>query len=84
MARGKGIILLLCVFTLLPKISSVEKSRRDWARAEDGNETSKNEADVVEKQNLRSQNTTFFPTKMKPNRNAKVNLGNCCLKVKWF
>ena len=80
MARGKGLILLLYVFSLFLKVSSVEKLKRDRAIAKDGNEKRKNETELAEK----SRNSTLFPPKMKPNRNAKVNLGNCRLKVKWF
>ena len=76
MAHGKGIFFLFCVFSLLSKVSSVEKSKGDV------NEKSENETSVAEKGNLGSRNSTLFPAKMKLNRNAKVNLGNCRLKVK--
>ena len=78
MTRQKGIILLFCVCSLLPKVASVEKSKRERAIADDRNEKSEN-ATEAEKGNLGS---TFFPTKMKSNRDAKLNLGDCRLKVK--
>ena len=78
MTRGKGIILLFCVCSLLPEVSSVEKSKREQAIADDRNEKSEN-ATEAEKGNLGS---TFFPTKMKSNHDAKLNLGDCRLKVK--
>ena len=81
MTRGKGIILLFCVCSLLPKVASVEKSKRERAIANDRNEKSENATEVAAKGNLGS---TFFPTEMKSNRSAKLNLGDCRLKVKWF
>ena len=84
MALGKGIFLLFCVSSLLSKVSSVEKSKRDQATYDDGKEKSENETSVAEKRNLESINSTLFPAKMKLNRNAKVNLRICRLKVKWF
>ena len=81
MTRGKGIILLFCVCSLLPKVASVEKSKRERAIANDRNEKSENATEVAAKGNLGS---TFFPTEMKSNRNAKLNPRNCRLKVTWF
>ena len=80
MRLGKEIILLFCVSSLLPKVASVEKLKRDQAQADDRNEKSEN-ATEAKKGNLGS---TFFPTKMKSNHDAKLNLGDCRLKVKWF
>ena len=81
MTRGKGIVLLFCAFSLLPKVASVEKLIREQAIAVERNEKSENATEVAEKGNLGS---TFHPTKMKSDRNAKLNLGDCRLKVKWF
>ena len=74
MTRQKGIILLFCAFSLSPKVASVEK--RERAIADGRNEKSEN---ATAEGNLRS---TFNPTKMKSNRSAKLNLGDCRLKVK--
>ena len=84
MAHGRGIFLLFCVLSLISQVSSVEKSKRDHAMANNGNEKSENETEIAEVVNLGSRNRTLFPTKMKSNSSAKVNLGNCRLKVKWF
>ena len=84
MALGKGIILLFCVFSLLSKVSSVGKSKGDPATYDDGNEKSENETEIAEDMLLGSRNRTLLPTEMKSNSSAKVNLGNCRLKVKWF
>ena len=63
MAHGKGIILLFCVFSLLSKVSSVEKSKRDHAMYDDGKEKSENETSMAEKRNLGSINSALFPAK---------------------
>ena len=84
MAHGKGIFLLFCVFSLLSKVSSVEKSKRDHAMANNGNEKSENETEIAEDMNLGSRERTLFPTRMKSNSSGKHNLGNCRLKVKCF
>ena len=95
MRLGKEIILLFCVFSLLPKVASVEKFKRE--RVDDRNEKIGNATEVAEKGNLElaekgnpgvaekgSLGSTFFPTEMKSNRNAKLNPRNCRLKVTWF
>ena len=76
MTRQKGIILLFCAFSLSPKVASVEKSERERAIADGRNEKSEN---ATAEGNLGS---TFYLTKMKSNRSAKLNLGDCRLKVK--
>ena len=93
MRLGKEIILLFCVSSLLPKVASVEKIKRE--QVDDRNEKIENATEVAEKGNLElaekgnpevaekgSLGSTFFPTEMKSNHSAKLNLGDCRLKVK--